>query len=180
MLTLLIAAVMLAALPISGEEEIYDDVIRLHVLARSDSPEDQSRKLLVRDEILAVYGERLSGASTREEAEAMIDSALLDEIGRTAEAVLDGEEVEVFFSTEQYPTREYEGFRLPAGEYLSLRIVIGAGQGQNWWCVLYPPLCTATSLEGASLGLSDSEYALITSRRLSIRFKTLELLASLF
>ena len=110
----------------------------------------------------------------------MIDSALLDEIGRTAEAVLDGEEVEVFFSTEQYPTREYEGFRLPAGEYLSLRIVIGAGQGQNWWCVLYPPLCTAASLEGASLGLSDSEYALITSRRLSIRFKTLELLASLF
>lgn len=182
MLTLFLAAILLAALPTRGEEEIYRDVIRLHVLAASDAEEDQNRKLIVRDAILDQYGEILARAESREAAEAMLDEAMLDEIRKTAESVLDGESVTVLFSLEEYPCRVYDGFSLPAGEYLSLRIMIGEAKGQNWWCVLYPPLCTAASIEGAELGFSDAEYDLITSksRTYRIRFKMLEVLAAVF
>ena len=182
MLTLLISTLLLAALPIRGEEKIYRDVIRLHVLAASDSAEDQNKKLLVRDAILSEYGELLGNAESREQAEKQLDGAMLESIRRTAESVLDGEEVTVLFSKEHYPTRLYGDFSLPSGEYLSLRILIGEGEGQNWWCVLYPPLCTAGAIKDADYALSDAEYDLITSesRTCRVRFKTLELLSLLF
>lgn len=182
MLTLFISALLLAALPIRGEEEIYRDVIRLHVLAASDSEEDQLKKLRVRDAILAEYGELFARAESREEAEAMLDRSMLDQIRQSAESVLDGESVTVRFSLEQYPTRTYEDFSLPSGEYLSLRILIGEGKGQNWWCVLYPPLCTAGAIKDMDYALSDAEYDLICgkSRGYRIRFKALEVLSALF
>ena len=182
MLTLFISTLLLAALPIRGEEEIYRDVIRLHVLAASDSAADQSKKLAVRDAILAEYGALLGGAESREQASALLDEEMLASIQRTAEGVLDGERVTVLFSSEQYPTREYGSFSLPAGEYLSLRILIGEGKGQNWWCVLYPPLCTAGAIRDLDYALSDAEYDLITSPNdgYRIRFKVLELLSAIF
>lgn len=182
MLTLLISSLLLSALPIRGEEEIYRDVIRLHVLAASDSTEDQSKKLLVRDAILAEYGELLGKAESREDAEKQLDGAMLESIRKTAESVLEGESVTVCFSREYYPTRIYGDFSLPAGEYLSLRILIGEGAGQNWWCVLYPPLCTAGAIKDMDYALSDAEYDLITSesRSCRIRFKALELLSAIF
>ena len=89
-------------------------------------------------------------------------------------------DVYVTFSRESYPTRTYGDLTLPAGEYDSLRVVIGAGEGKNWWCVLFPPLCTAASCEGVPLGLSESEYRLLTEGKKTIRFKSLELISLLF
>lgn len=182
MLTLFISALLLAALPIRGEEEIYRDVIRLHVLAASDSEDDQRKKLLVRDAVLMQYGDLLATAESREEAEEMLDEEMLGQIRETAEGVLDGESVTVCFSLEDYPTRTYGDFSLPGGKYLSLRILIGEGKGKNWWCVLYPPLCTAGAVKDMDYALSDAEYDLIlgSTKGYRIRFKALEVLSALF
>lgn len=182
MLTLFISALLLAALPIRGEEEIYRDVIRLHVLAASDSEDDQRKKLLVRDAVLMQYGDLLATAESREEAEEMLDEEMLSQIRETAEGALDGESVTVCFSLEDYPTRTYGDFSLPGGKYLSLRILIGEGKGKNWWCVLYPPLCTAGAVKDMDYALSDAEYDLIlgSSKGYRIRFKALEVLSALF
>ena len=182
MLTLFISALLLAALPIRGEEEIYRDVIRLHVLAASDSEDDQRKKLLVRDAVLMQYGDLLATAESREEAEEMLDEEMLGQIRETAEGALDGESVTVCFSLEDYPTRTYGDFSLPGGKYLSLRILIGEGKGKNWWCVLYPPLCTAGAVKDMDYALSDAEYDLIlgSSKGYRIRFKALEVLSALF
>lgn len=181
---ILLAAFLVAVCPVSGEESIYRDVIRLHVLAASDSEDDQSDKLAVRDAILAEYGELFRGFSDRADAEAAITPELREKIGQTARKTLAGRgcaaPVSVTLSEEDYPTRDYGNFSLPAGRYLSLRVVIGEGEGKNWWCVLFPPLCTAASVDGVPLGLSDAEYRLITEGKKSVRFKTLELFSRYF
>ena len=181
---ILLAAFLVAACPVSGEESIYRDVIRLHVLAASDSTEDQNDKIAVRDAILSEYGDLFRGFTDRNEAENALTAELRQEIAATAKRCLTerGSEapVTVTLSEEDYPTRDYGSFSLPAGRYLSLRVVIGEGEGQNWWCVLCPPLCTAAAVEGVPLGLSDAEYRLLTDGKASVRFKTLELLSNWF
>lgn len=181
---ILLAALFLAVSPVSGEERIYRDVIRLHILAASDGEDDQSDKLAVRDAILLEYGDLFRGFTDRNEAENALTAELRQEIAATAKRTLTerGSEapVTVTLSEEDYPTRDYGSFSLPAGRYLSLRVVIGEGEGQNWWCVLFPPLCTAAAVEGVPLGLSDAEYRLLTDGKASVRFKTLELLSSWF
>ena len=181
---ILLAALFLAVCPAAGEEAIYRDVIRLHILAASDGESDQSDKLAVRDAILSDYGDLFRGFTDRNEAENALTAELRQEIAATAKRTLTerGSEapVTVTLSEEDYPTRDYGSFSLPAGRYLSLRVVIGEGAGQNWWCVLFPPLCTAAAVEGVPLGLSDAEYRLLTDGKASVRFKTLELLSSWF
>ena len=181
---ILLAALFLAVSPVSGEERIYRDVIRLHILAASDGESDQSDKLAVRDAILSDYGDLFRGFTDRNEAQNALTGELREKIAATAKRTLTerGSEapVAVALSEEDYPTRDYGSFSLPAGRYLSLRVVIGEGEGQNWWCVLFPPLCTAAAVEGVPLGLSDAEYRLLTDGKASVRFKTLELLSSWF
>lgn len=183
-LLLLLFALVLAVCPVAGEERVYRDVIRLHILAASDGDADQADKLAVRDAILSTWGDLFRGLSDRAEAEAALTPALRDAIRSTAETTLAGRgrpaPVSVTLSEENYPTRDYGSLSLPAGRYLSLRVVIGAGEGRNWWCVLFPPLCTAASVEGVPLGLSDAEYRLVTEGKKSVRFKTLELLSRWF
>ncbi len=183
-LLLLFAGLLLAVCPVAGEEKIYSDVIRLHVLAASDSGEDQADKIAVRDAILSEYGALFDGFSDRSGAEAALTGDLRAAIRETAESTLAGRgnpnAVSVTLSEEDYPTRDYGGFSLPAGRYLSLRVVIGTGEGKNWWCVLFPPLCTAASVDGVPIGLSDAEYRLMTEGRKSVRFKTLELVSRWF
>ena len=188
----LIAAISI--LPIHGEAQIYDSVIRLHVLANSDSDEDQARKLAVRDAVLESTRPLLEGAESREEAEVILQKAL-PEIKEAAELALErlgsGESVSVSLSWENYPTREYESLAFPAGEYLSLRVMIGEAEGKNWWCVLFPPLClsaasVAVDQETACLsaGLTDEQYRLIadadSSTKYRLRFKILEVASGLF
>lgn len=183
-LCLLLATLLLAALPVHGEEAIYNDVIRLHIIAADDSPEEQALKLIVRDAVLTTYGSALTCYDSRDAA-AQAAQGMLAEIRQCAEEALRAvgchAEVSVTLSEEYYPTRDYDTFSLPAGTYLSLRIRIGAASGQNWWCVLYPPLCLGTATDGDAL--TDAEWGLLTENgggHYQIRFKVLEWLKKLF
>jgi stage II sporulation protein R len=119
-------------------------VIRFHVLAHSDDPADQAVKNRVRDEALRYLSPKLSPRATLEEVE-----SLLNEEKEKLKMILEGflrginvhQDVQIFYHTEEFPTRTYAGRVYPAGEYETFQIVLGEGQGQNWWCVMFPPLC---------------------------------------
>lgn len=182
-LTVTVLIGLLAILPVHNESNIYDNVLRLHVIANSDSEEDQSLKLLVRDSILLDAQELLRGVSTRENAEAIIAQSS-DRLRSTAERTVreNGYDysVEVKLSKEEYPTKNYESCAFPSGEYVSLQIKIGEAEGENWWCVLYPPLCLSAATDQnafAEVGITDGQYQIITDRKSTkykLRFKILE------
>ena len=183
-LGVLCATLILAVVPVSGEEALYDNVLRLHVIAHSDSEEDQALKLAVRDEILAVYGDRLAECTSKEEAEdklALLAAEMTDLAKEVVRAHGFTYDVRLTLTREKYPTRVYENVTMPAGEYCSLRIVIGEGAGANWWCVLFPPMCVGNAIGGETdgsvpVGLSASQYKLISGNgRYTVRFKILEL-----
>ena len=125
------------------QENIADQMVRLHVLAVDDSEEEQSVKLEVRDKVLEYLQPILAEADSREEAQELVQ-AHLEDVQKAARTAAGGRRVAVTLSEEYYPTRDYEGFSLPAGQYTSLRVVLGNGAGHNWWCVVYPPLCFAS------------------------------------
>ena len=171
------------------QAQLAGQVIRLHVIANSDSREDQELKLKVRDRILeyaqAIYPEN----ATLEEAKAALEecSPELSQIGQQAveEAGYDYP-VTAQITECWFPTKEYENFALPAGDYTALRIVIGEGEGQNWWCVAFPPLCLGAASqsveEAAQAGYFDADQtALITgeSEGYVLKFKGMELLGEL-
>lgn len=167
--SILVAAVLLSLLPIHGEEQIYDRVLRLHVLAASDSERDQAVKLLVRDRVLETVSPLLTDVHDRDTAAAIVTAnipALQESAQETLEAMGCTEQVVVTLTEENYPTRAYEGCTLPAGRYLSLRVIIGEGAGKNWWCVLFPSVCgrfaTATEDGYLQAGLTPAQYRLIT------------------
>ena len=185
---LMVVMIVLSFLPIHGEGEIYDTVVRLHVLANSDSPEDQALKLEVRDAILAVTAPLVAGCTNQADAVAALEGGMA-EIEAAARDVLTAagrtDAVSVIIGREDYPTRTYESCAFPAGEYVSLRVCIGEAAGQNWWCVLFPPLCLSAATDGAeedafiSVGLSKDQYGIITETgktKYKVRFKLLELI----
>lgn len=198
---LLTAALALCALllfvglfPVHGEAEIYDAVVRLHVLANSDSDQDQALKLEVRDAVLEYTSPLLSDCRDREGAVAIL-TAHTEEIARIAEERLRelGAEntVTVTLGREKYPERSYDGICFPSGEYLSLQVRIGEAEGKNWWCCLFPSLClsgAAVSDDEAEeafveVGLTPPQYKIITETErpvYKIRFKLLELLSGLW
>ncbi len=175
-------------IPSAEECEIYNSTIRLHVLANSDSERDQEVKLKVRDSIL----EHISAyeSESKEQTLTMIasDREYLETLAEGVlkkEGIIDTVSIEI--GKEDYPRRDYEGFSLPAGEYTSVRVIIGDGEGQNWWCVLFPPLCTAQAIEYddeayVSAGLTKEQYYMITgtSGEYEIKFKLLEIAANAF
>ena len=132
-------AVIIAAVPTERESAIYEDTLRLHILASSDSERDQSVKYQIRDFVLKKYGERLSHFMSKAQAEAELEN-MCDDIRRDVKLKLGelGEEYgcRIEIGTEWYDTRSYESFTLPKGYYTSLRIILGEGDGQNWWCVM--------------------------------------------
>lgn len=152
---------------------MYDSVIRLHILANSDSDYDQRLKLLVRDEILAANC--FEDSNSIEDAKAKTEDAAKRAV-KAANACLEREgapyRASYRFGTEVYPTREYENIRLPSGEYLSLRIVLGEGEGANWWCVAFPPLCTSAATE--SFDVKNGEVFDTKKSGYVFRFKLLE------
>ena len=180
---------LVGLLPVHGESEIYDSVVRLHILANSDSEEDQALKLQVRDAILEVTAPLLGSCTDRDEAETVL-RAHLAELTETAKGVLEraghSEAVAIEFDLEEYPERTYDSFCFPSGSYLSMRVLIGNAEGHNWWCCLFPPLCRAAATvsqkeaEDAfiSVGLTSNQYKIITENEspvYKIRFKFLEL-----
>ena len=190
-LSIIVALCLLVVglLPVHGEEEIYNKVVRLHVLANSDSEEDQTVKLAVRDAILEVTVPLLQNCKTKEEAVALLEEnrTLLTE---TAQTVLQKEGfddvVSIEMGLEDYPTRTYDSLCFPAGEYISMRVSLGEGEGQNWWCCLFPPLCLGAATVGEdvaedaciSVGFTPTQYKIITESDKPVyraRFKLLEL-----
>ena len=188
-----------ALVPSAEEEALYDSVIRLHVLANSDSDTDQALKLKVRDSILSAAADAVEGCKDFDSALSSLGAAL-DELRAAAEKTVRSEgydyPVEVTLTTESYPTREYRGVSLPAGEYTSLRVLIGEAGGHNWWCVLFPQLCVVTASgksEAADFtviddtdplveaGLTPSQIELITgdSPRVTVKFRLLEWIEAL-
>lgn len=187
-ITLLIVTMVIGVMPTDAEGEIYDDTLRLHILANSDQSEDQKLKLEIRDRILLKYGKMLKGGESITEAKESVEQ-LLPEIEEDARVWI-GElgynyDVKASLSVEWYETREYQDFTLPAGYYSSLRIIIGEGKGQNWWCVMYPPLCMEMASESAPrddgvIDYSKEEIRLITSGKYQVKFKILEELSRAF
>ena len=183
LITLTLLITTLAVLPVHGESEIYSNVLRLHVIANSDSEDDQNLKLLVRDAVLAEAQSLLCNVYDRAKAEETVMQNI--EILRSVaeKTVLDNGydyPVAIELGKEEYPTKNYESCCFPAGEYTSLRILIGEAAGQNWWCVLFPPLCLSAATDAdafASVGITDNQYQIITdseSTKYKIRFKILE------
>ncbi len=189
LIALCASAVLIFALDLAipaGEGEIYNTLIRLHVLAESDSDGDQAVKLLVRDAIVAECEDLFSETPTTEEAltqmeeassrmEAIANRVLAEQgLPYTATAV---------FGRETYPPCEYEGVTFPAGEYYSLRILLGKGEGKNWWCCLFPPLCmNAANAEDRldSVGIDPNSGKVFTNKKYTVRFKLLEWFSCFF
>lgn len=180
-------------LPVHGEAEIYDSVLRLHVLANSDSDEDQALKLCVRDRVTALVGELCADCQTLEETRAVLEENL-DAVGNVAEQEILSQgfdyPTEVRLCEEEYPQKTYASLCFPSGKYLSLQVRIGSAEGQNWWCVLFPPLCLEAA-SGArtdeeafvSVGLTSDQYKIITESQAPVyeaRFKFLEMLSETF
>jgi len=173
---------LLAGTWLTGQQKaLSEQMVRLHVVAASDSAEDQAVKLLVRDAVLAQAAPWLEGVDSREEALAVL-GAHLPELARTgAEAA--GEGVAVTASLEEdawFPTKEYEDFALPAGKYTALRLTLGEGAGHNWWCVVFPPLCLGSVSETVAEragSFSEGQVRLITgeSEGYVVKFKAMEL-----
>ena len=174
-----------------GEEQtaLADKVIRLHVIANSDSGADQALKLAVRDRVLEHAQGLYPEGATLEQARAILEDNL-DELAAVGQQVVDqaGKDYPVTAQLEEcwFPTKEYENFALPAGEYTALRVVIGEGEGQNWWCVAFPPLCLGAATESVedatAAGLfTEEQEGLITRENEGyvLKFKSLELLGQL-
>jgi len=151
LLLALAVTILWGAASLGQQEELGRKVIRLHVIANSDSPEDQALKLRVRDRVLARAQEILEQSADMEQAEQALTAAL-PELTREARETLAAEgcaqPVQARLEPAEFPTKDYDGFSLPAGKYLALRVIIGEGRGQNWWCVVFPPLCTAAARPG--------------------------------
>ena len=192
---ILAVSFVIGLFPVHGESEIYDTVVRLHVLANSDSEEDQELKLKVRDRIIEIVSSAVEGCSSQDEAVEAINLRI-EEIKKAAGEVIASEgydySVNVELGEEYYPTKSYESCAFPEGNYTSLRVMIGASEGQNWWCCLFPPLCLSAASDDAkstneeafiAVGLSADQYKLITETdqpKYKVRFKILETISSLF
>ena len=166
------------------QRALADEVLRLHVVANSDSDADQAVKLQVRDAILTAATPYLDGVNGQEQAEQALEPHL-SELAQAGAAVL-GEAgmdypITVTITDQWFPTKEYTDFALPAGTYRSLQVVLGQGQGHNWWCVVFPPLCVSSvseeSVETSASGvLSEDQISLISGQdgEYVLRFKVLE------
>ncbi len=191
----LITALLLASLlDIYKNRESYKhDLIRFHVLANSDSPFDQALKIKVRDKVMGEMNKRFDMADI-DEARDIIKRNINDIEEIAQEEIREmgyNYPVEVMLKEHQFPTKNYGSITLPAGTYEALRVVIGEGNGENWWCVLFPPLCfidinngltdqkTKEELRGV---LSEDEFHMINSAAqngelpIKLKFKIVEVL----
>ncbi len=186
---LFLTVMVIGLLPVHGEEKVYDDVIRLHVLANSDSEEDQALKLKVRDGVLAKVSEILADCPDRDSAmEKLSREESIDEIERIAAEIIASEgygyEVNVSLGEESYPRRTYDALCFPSGTYTSLRVQIGDAEGKNWWCVLFPRLCLGVATKGnedafIEAGFTPDQYKIVTDTDKSeyeVKFKILEII----
>ena len=173
---------------LADRQTLRQELVRLHVVAASDSSEDQAIKLQVKDAVVSSLKTELENLRSAEEALAYLQ-AQLPQIELLANQILQasgsGDVAGVSLQMEEFPTRYYDTFALPAGVYQALRITIGAGDGKNWWCVAFPGLClpaTTSGFEDAAscAGLSDGLTATLEEESgYEIRFWLLDALGRL-
>ncbi len=166
------------------QKGIADSLVRLHIVANSDSKIDQSVKLAVRDAVISELSAVISDAKNPSHAQQIINDNL-PFVEKTAQIVLEKNNLSygatALCTISHFPTKQYENITLPAGNYNALKIILGNGDGQNWWCVMYPPLCFQGSVDGnmnnsakelLKSNLDDDEYALICENStLPVKFK---------
>lgn len=158
------------------QENLNGNILRLHVLAVSDEEHEQQLKLKVRDNVLQYLEPLLETAKDARSAESIISENLYA-IADAAYEAAEGRQVCVSLGEERYSSREHEGVTLPAGRYKSLQVILGEGQGQNWWCVVYPQLCL-NSTDTSTLGEQELKIVTDSDNRV-LRFKLLELWGNL-
>lgn len=174
----------------SEQQDIAGRLIRLHVVANSDSSEDQAIKLAVRDRILPIISSLTDGCTSQADASIALLNGL-PTIRKTAEQTLlengSTQTVTVSLLQEQFPRRDYDTFSLPAGTYEALRITIGQGDGHNWWCVAFPSLCLPATTEefiaaAETSGLSSEQTDLLTGEDVTVelKFRFLDWISFLF
>ena len=184
LLTVISVILYLACFAVDGS--VYNDVVRIHVIANSDSEADQSLKLEVRDLVLEKYAAALSVYDSRDAALTAAQS-MLGEIESDVNAYLVGHAdytCTAGIEESYFPTKTYGDYSLPCGNYTALCIRLGKAEGQNFWCVLYPPLCLGASSaeDGEELflncGLTEEEYELMRGEKpaYKVKFRILELL----
>ena len=152
------------------QESISRSLVRLHVIAVSDDSNEQRIKLNVRDSVLSYISPKLEDAESPDEAKRIISSEL-DGIKSAAETAAEGRPVKVTLTQEYYPTRDYGSFSLPAGRYESLRVILGEGEGHNWWCVVFPPLCLTAAESDSAVESLDGEIRGIVTEEDGYRCK---------
>lgn len=156
---------------------LHSDVLRLHILADSDDPDDQALKLLVRDELLR-HSEALFGDCTTPEEIKARAAQEQEQIRRIAQQVLEEngctDKVTVQLVQMDFEERQYDDFTMPAGTYDALRILIGRGEGHNWWCVMYPPLCLPAASADDCFD-ADTAEMLEHPEEFEVKFKCVEL-----
>ena len=173
---------------IADKQTLRKELIRLHVVAASDSEEDQALKLRVRDAVVSSLQQNMENIADADQAKAYLQEnlpkieALANQVLRSAGCL---DLATVSLQLEEFTTRYYDTFALPAGIYESLRITIGDGAGQNWWCVVFPSLCVGATVEAFSdtaqcAGLSDGlTGALAGEEAYEVRFFVLDALGAL-
>ena len=191
--TLALVLLIVSALTVSvcaalqvQQQRMSEKIIRLHVVANSDSGADQAIKLHVRDAVLAAARQALQGAGDPQQAIAQALPALEAAANAALAAQGSRETARVSFRRELFPTRDYDTFSLPSGVYRSLRVTIGAGGGHNWWCVIFPSLCVPATADGfvqaaEAGGFTRAEIGLMTQadEGYVLKFRSLELLQAL-
>ena len=173
--------------------DIANSVFRLHVIANSDTPQDQDLKYKVRDNLLKYMNEICANCVTKQEAIDLVNKNK-DKFKQIAEDTIKEEgysyNVNIKIGNFQFPTKNYGDISLPAGYYDALRVEIGEAKGQNWWCVMFPPLCFVDitsgivpeeSKEQMENNLSQEEFALVSDKsdiQIQFKFKLLEFLGN--
>lgn len=181
-------------------KEVYENreayaqkLIRFHVIANSDTPEDQALKIQVRDKVIESMNDKFENSTSLQQSKQIILESL-EEIEDLANAEVENKgssyDVKVDFGQHSFPTKSYGTFTLPAGDYEAVRIVIGEGKGANWWCVMFPPLCFIDMTNGLTSSktktqlanvLTKEEYNMITKAKdenevpLKLKFKIVEI-----
>lgn len=190
----ILSAVFVSAEAINSSRNISSSVLRLHIVANSDTDSDQSVKLKVRDAVLSRCGYLFAGS--KDAAESARRAEKYKNVLRTAardELLKNGFLTPVSVQVEEcpFPSKSYGAVRLPAGRYTAVNIRLGAASGQNWWCVMYPPLCLTSDTVKADektlsllrRELSAEEYALVTEQselKINMKFKIAEILGKYF
>lgn len=162
-------------------EKIRGSVLRMHVIANSDSERDQNIKLSVRDAVLNEGAELFDGSVTVDDARERLEPYTVQLENAANLAIAQGGEAytaKVVIGEEYFNTRTYENVTLPAGRYTAVRVIIGDGGGKNWWCVMFPPMCLPAASEDTAIDavLDEDGVKIVQSNpQYEIRFKTVEL-----